>query len=125
MLFENAVTSIDDIFHSCFYYCDEDIYLNRYEETCTESYFDTSQYVLPTSLLAAIEIDTSLGNNDWRNAYGAEVQYLLTKGHFLPSNSKPSFQIKSNGIHKVTEIVLNSLLLSSFQKDKRSLSKFQ
>jgi hypothetical protein len=41
-----------DIFHPCYDYCKDDIFLNRYQETGTETYFDTATYSidLPTTL---------------------------------------------------------------------------
>jgi hypothetical protein len=101
IMFEDAITSIN-VFHSCFDYCNDNIFLDQYQETCTETYYDTLLYQYPTSLTTAIEIDTYLGNNNWRDADDIEVNYLLFNGQCVPSNSKPLFCITANGIHKVS-----------------------
>jgi hypothetical protein len=124
IIFEDAITSIN-IFHSCFDYCNDNIFLNRYQETCTETYYDTFLDQYPTSLITAIEIDLQLGNNDWRNAYDIEVKRLLSNGQYVPSNSRPLFCI-ANGIHKASfhadTNFVNPILLSEHTSPSNSIS---
>jgi hypothetical protein len=47
ILFDDAVASLPiEIFHPCYDYCNDDLLLNRYKETGTETYFETATYAI-------------------------------------------------------------------------------
>jgi hypothetical protein len=52
ILFDDAVSSFPiDIFHPCYNYCNDDLFLNQYKETGTETYFKTSTCAIDKVLL--------------------------------------------------------------------------
>ena len=61
IIFEEALTNIDDFYdyYSCFDYCADNIFFNRYQETCTEKYYDTLSSQTE-SLTSTIDINNQL-----------------------------------------------------------------
>jgi hypothetical protein len=108
-----------DIFHSCYDYLNDDIYLNRYQETCIDTYYDChTTYVdgmlkvdcskhsnIPITLSDAIAIDELLGNSNWMDAYNHSLSSFLNKGKTISSNTLPQFKLKHNRIHNVRFVV--------------------
>jgi hypothetical protein len=107
--FTDCVTSLStDTFHSCYDYCNDDIFFNRYQDTCMDTYYECLSYSpadIPTSLSDAIKIDKRLGNTNWKDAYNIALTSFLDSGQLLSANCLPQFKFKHNRTHKVHFVV--------------------
>jgi hypothetical protein len=88
ILFDDAVASFPiEIFHPCYDYCNDDIFLNRYKKTGTETYFETATYAInPPDNQSQL---TSLLNKPSVSSYDTsiddQVKLELPSVDYLPS----------------------------------------
>ena len=90
LLFHDAVTVLPDEFHSCFDYCNEGFFFNRYKETCTEQYFNTKPLgpVVPLNSISDDQVKSHIAFVDRPASYDA---YLLNDRSSISSPTDASY----------------------------------
>jgi hypothetical protein len=131
IILKDTIANID-VFHSCFDYSKDNIFLNRYQETCTETYHDTLSYTYPTNLADSTN-QTSLTDSISRNVDTFLQSIDILKQSRIWSSILPSVNIpltykllpSSDLRYKVILLKAHCLQLNLSNYDERVLMPLQ